>query len=166
MRRFFAPLVILALAGCGQSNPDLIPQSNADALTATADKIQTACDAADRTVARREIRNARNEINALPSKVDAGLRKNLNDWIEQIEGRISSDCKSDEDEATPTPTETETATEAPTEAPTETASPTPTETATEAPTETATEAPTEAPTDTPAPTETVPVEPTTTPEVP
>ena len=36
MRRFFAPLVILAamLAGCGQSNPELIPQSNADALTA------------------------------------------------------------------------------------------------------------------------------------
>src|SRR4051794_41813886 len=137
MRRLFAPLVILAavLAGCGQSNPKLIPQSNADALTVTADKIQAACSAEDRTVARREIRNAEREIDALPSRVDADLRKNLQDWIDQIQSRISSDCKSDE--ATPTPTDTPEETETPTA--TETA----TGTETAAPTETATAAPTD-----------------------
>ncbi len=87
MRRFFAPFVLLAvvLAGCGQSNPELIPQSNADALTATADKIQAACDAADRTVARNEVRNAEREIDALPSTVDSQLRANLQAWIDRIQ---------------------------------------------------------------------------------
>jgi len=169
MRRCFAPFVLLAAlfaAGCGQSNPELIPQSNADALTATADKIQAACDDADRTAARREIRNSQREIDALPSRVSADLRKNLQDWVSQMQDRLADDCKdASEDEPTETPTPTETATETETAAPTETA----TETATQAPTETATEAPTDtatpAPTDTPAPTE-PPAEPTTTPEAP
>ena len=105
MRRVVAPFVLLALvlAGCGQSNPELIPQSNADALTATADKIRTACDAADRTVARREIRNAQREIDALPSTVDSKLRKNLEDWVQQIRDRITADCQGDEPADTPTP---------------------------------------------------------------
>jgi predicted small lipoprotein YifL len=163
MRRLFAPLVILAavLAGCGQSNPKLIPQSNADALTATADKIQAACDAQDRTVARREIRNAEREIDALPSSVDADLRKNLQDWIDQIQSRITADCKAEEQE-TPTPSPEETETAEPTETPTATETAAPTETATEAPTDTATPAPT----DTPAPTETATAAPTTTPDTP
>jgi hypothetical protein len=165
MRRFFAPLVILAavLAGCGQSNPELIPQSNADALTATAEKIQAACDDADRTVARREIRNAKREIDALPSAVDTSLRKNLQDWIDRIESRLTTDCKSDE-EATPEPTDTpeETATETATESATATETAAPTETATAAPTDTATPEPT----DTAAPTETATAAPTTTPESP
>ena len=161
MRRLFAPLVILAalLAGCGQSNPKLIPQSNADALTATADKIQAACDAQDRTVARREIRNAQREIDALPSSVDSDLRKNLQDWVDQIQGRITADCKAEET-PTPSPEATETAT--PTETATATETATPTETPTAAPTDTATPAPT----DTPAPTETATAAPTTTPENP
>jgi hypothetical protein len=165
MRRLLAPLVILALAGCGQSNPELIPQSNADALTATADKIQAACDAADRTVARREIRNAEREIDALPSRVSADLRKNLQDWIDQIQSRISDDCQSADEEETPTPSPEETATEVPTETPTESETAAPTETPTEAPTETPTVAPTD--TATAAPTEpTTTAVPTTTPEGP
>src|SRR4051812_35463088 len=166
MRRFFAPLVLVAAvfaAGCGRSNPELIPQSNADALTATADKIQAACDGADRTVARREIRNAQREIAALPSRVSPELRKNLEDWVQQIRDRITADCQGDEEEETPTPTATETETAAPTETATETATAAPTETATEVPTQ----APTAVPTETAAPTETAPpVDPTTTPVVP
>ena len=52
-------LVVAVLAGCGQSNPDLIPQSNAQALTQTADKIQAACTDADRSEARAQIRSRR-----------------------------------------------------------------------------------------------------------
>jgi outer membrane biosynthesis protein TonB len=155
MRRFFAPLVLTAavLAGCGQSNPALIPQANADALTQTADKVQSACDADDRTAARRELRNLEQEIDALPSAVDQKLRENLQAWAAQIQKRISQDCKTEE---TPTPSPSESPTEAPTESatPTETTSPKPTETPTAAPTETPTPtntaAPTEQPTTTPA----------------
>ena len=165
MRRLLPLLVLLValVAGCGQSNPELIPQSNADALTATADKIRTACDAADRTVARREIRNAQREIDALPGRVSRKLRRNLEDWVQQIRDRITADCQGDEPADTPTPTATETETAAPTETATATETAAPTESATEAPTDT----PTAAPTDTAAPTETAPpVEPTTTPDVP
>src|SRR3954469_8037280 len=103
MRRAL-PLVVLAaalLAGCGQSNPELIPQANADTLQSTADKIQAACDDNDRSTARSEISNARREIDALPRTVDEGLKKNLEDWVEQIESRITRDCR-EEVEATPT----------------------------------------------------------------
>jgi outer membrane biosynthesis protein TonB len=151
-------LVVALLAGCGQSNPKLIPQSNADALNQTADAIQAACSQHDTSEARKQAKLAANEIAELPRTVDADLRDNLDAWIEQIRKRISDDCKAEE---TPTPSPAETATEAPTEsptqAPTETPTKAPTETPTQAPTDTPTEAPTEAPTQ--APTEA----PTTTP---
>jgi hypothetical protein len=159
MRRFFAPLAVwfAVLAGCGQSSPELIPASNADAMTQTADKIQAACDDQDRTAARRELRSLDQQIDQLPSAVDPALRDNLEAWAEQIRSRVPRDCVAEE---TPTPEATETATEAPTETPTQA----PTETPTEAPTEQPTEEPTPVPTTTAAPTETPPAEPTTTPE--
>ncbi len=133
-------LAVAALAGCGQSNPDLIPSSNAQALQQTADRIRAACTEADRSEARAQIRLAEREIDALPRRVDPKLKQNLRDWIEQIQGRIAEDCQAEE-EPTPEATETEAA---PTETPTETApDPTPTATATEPPVETATAAPTE-----------------------
>ena len=154
-----APLVLgilaIAAAGCGQSNPQLIPQSNADALNKTADAIQAACDGSDRSEARKQVRLAESEIAGLPRAVDSGLRDNLQAWVDQIQKRITSDCKS----AQESPTPTQTATEAPTESATPTSSPKPTSTPTQAPTETATQAPTEAPTQ--APTESA--APTTTP---
>jgi outer membrane biosynthesis protein TonB len=141
-------LAVAALAGCGQSNPDLIPASNAEAMLQTADRITQACSNEDRTEARAQIRLAQREIDGLPRGVDASLKQNLQDWIDQISRRITQDCRA---QATPTPTVEETPTEAPTETPTEA----PTETPTEAPTETPTAAPTEAPTEAPtaAPTE-------------
>jgi outer membrane biosynthesis protein TonB len=150
-------LVVAVLAGCGQSNPDLIPQSNAKALQATADKITDACSSEDRSEARAQIRSAQRQIDQLPRAVDAKLKKNLQAWIDRIESRIPDDCRTEAtptptEEATETPTPTETATETPTETPTETATPTPTATAT--PTATPTEAPTEAPTEPPADTAT------------
>jgi hypothetical protein len=164
MRRVL-PLVVLALAfvaGCGQSNPELIPQSNAEAMIQAADAIQTACAAEDRSEVRRQIRLAEREIEGLPSATDNALKENLQAWVKRIESRVSEDCRA---EATPTPTPTETPTETATVEPTETPTETPTEEPTETPTEAPTEAPTEEPTATVAPTET-PIAPTATPEVP
>src|SRR4051794_31185019 len=134
MRRV-APLVLGILAalaaGCGQSNPKLIPQTNADALQKTADNIQAACEEKDRSEARKQVRLAESEIAALPRAVDARLRDNLQEWVDRIQSRIGDDCK---DEATPTPTATDT----PTEAPTQTATAAPTRSATPSPTDTPT----------------------------
>src|SRR5205085_5706045 len=76
MRRIPLLVVVLALAGCGKTNPHLLPQANADALTASADRIRQACDADDRSTARDEIRNAEKEIAELPAEVSAGLKAN------------------------------------------------------------------------------------------
>ena len=93
-------LAVVFLAGCGQSNPELIPQANADTLQQTADNIQAACEADDRSEARAQIRLALREIDALPRTVDSELKQNLEAWIEQIRERIPRDCRA---EATPTP---------------------------------------------------------------
>ena len=143
-------VAVAFLAGCGQSNPELIPQANADTLNSTADNIQAACEKADRSEARAQVRLAQREIDALPRTVDPDLKENLEAWIEHINDRIARDCRAEE---TPTPTPEET------EGPTETAAPT--ETATAEPTEAPTEAPTTAPTTAPTEAPTVPPEPTT-----
>src|SRR3954470_1104927 len=143
-------LIVVSLAGCGRTNPALIPQSNADALQQTADRIAAACSSEDRSEARAQIQNAEQEIQALPRAVDDKLVANLEDWVNHIQSRIGTDCRA---EATPTPTATATETGTPPEPPTEAATATPTETAT--PTATATATPTAtataAPTDTATP---------------
>ena len=73
-------LVLAALAGCGQTNPKLIPQSNAQALQETVDKISAACSEEDRSEVRAQIRLAKRQIDQLPAKVDRRLRRNLEDW--------------------------------------------------------------------------------------
>jgi outer membrane biosynthesis protein TonB len=145
--RLLVILVVAVLAGCGQSNPKLIPKSNAQALLATADKIQAACSSEDRSEARAQIRAAERQLDQLPRAVDPKLKQNLRDWIDRIQSRITDDCR-----ATETPTPTDTATETPT--PTDTATPTDTPTPTSTPTATPTAAPTEAPTEPPADTAT------------
>ena len=152
-------LVLAALAGCGQSNPDLIPQSNAQALQDTADKIQAACTAHDRSEARTQIHSAEQQLAQLPRAVDSKLKQNLQDWINQIQSRISADCRA---EQTPTPTATETETPTETATPTETSTATPTETATA--TETATPTATATATATPSAAPTEPPAETTTPQ--
>jgi len=152
MKRLVLLALPIVLAACGQTNPHLIPQSNAQSLNAKADQIAAACAKGDRSGARQGIREARQLVESLPRSVSTKLKDNLGEWLTQINAGVG-DCQG---EATPTPTETAT------EAPTETATEAPTETATEAPTEAPTETATAAPTTTPAPTE-PPVEPTTTP---
>jgi predicted small lipoprotein YifL len=151
MRRLLPLLVLVlaGLAGCGKTNPALLPQSDADALKATADRIQAACDAHDRSMARDEIRKAEREIKDLPAKVSNRLADNLQEWVDHIQTRLSDDCRARAEStptptetATPTPTPTETATPTPTPTKTSTPTPTPTETATPTPTATATATPT------------------------
>jgi hypothetical protein len=131
-----APLLALAAAafltaGCGQSNPKLIPQANADQLTASVDEITAACSSGDAQAVRDRVSQAENLVNELPRKTDSGLRSNLREWLQHIDSRAGRDCKP---EATPTPTPTET----PSPTPSPTATPTPTVTATPTPTATAT----------------------------
>jgi outer membrane biosynthesis protein TonB len=145
-RAMLAPALVAAalLAGCGEANEALIPEDRAQALLASVDEVQTACDEHDTQAAQQGIDSLSAEVNELPRQVDNQLRRNLRQWVRQLEGRIARDCQ----EETPTPEPTETATPEPTE----TATPEPTETATPEPTETATPEPT------------VTAEPTTTPE--
>jgi hypothetical protein len=127
-------------AGCGQDNERLIPEDRATALVETVDRIQSACADEDAIEAQQQVDEARAQITELPRRVDGKLRRNMQEWLDQIERRINRDCEPEEEE-TPEPTATETA--VPTETPTatETATPTPTET----PTATETPAPTETP---------------------
>ena len=130
-------VAVIPLAGCGSDNPKLIPQSRAAALSSTVDQIAQACDAGDATKAKSAVTAANQQVSELPRRVDAKLRKNLQDWLAHIDSRIDQDCKKQQ-EKTPTPTATPSATESPTETPT----PTPTKAATPTPTDTATPAPT------------------------
>ena len=101
----------LLLTACGGSNTKLIPEDRAQELKDTVDQV-AAARRATRTArgAESALRRARNQVSELPRSVDAGLKDNLNEWLDQVASRIADDCKPAE---TPTPT-------APTETPTET----------------------------------------------
>jgi len=126
------------LTGCGSDNPKLIPSSRASALSSTVDEIKAACDDGNTVKTKAAITAANQQVSELPRRVDAKLRKNLQDWLAHIDDRVDQDCKQDEK---PSPTATVTATETATASPTETATASPTETATASPTETATATP-------------------------
>jgi outer membrane biosynthesis protein TonB len=129
----------LLLAGCGSENSALIPQHDADQLTALVSEAGDASAAGDCDRARRAVTEAERQLPALPRKTDADLKQNLRDWLDYLGGRIAKECKEPEPEQTATPEPTETATETPTPTPTETQTPTPTETATPTPTPTPTQ---------------------------
>jgi hypothetical protein len=144
MRRAFVALALAAavvVAGCGQDNSDLIPSADSQELVATVDRIESACAEGDADAAQSAAGDASALVNELPRRVDRSLKRNMNEWLDQIDSRIDRDCEPEE-----TPTPTPTVTETPT--PTVTEEPTPTPTETETPT----------PTPTPTPTETAPPE--------
>jgi septum formation inhibitor MinC len=138
-------LAVLA-AGCGSDEPELLSQSRASQLTATVEEIARACDDEEAGKARAAVVAANQQVSELPRRVDAGLRRNLREWLTHISDRVERDCEPREEEEEETPTATPERTETPTPEPTETATPEPTETATPEPTETATpEGPVEPP---------------------
>ena len=148
MRRRVVLLLALAaavpVAGCGQTNKALIPDDRASALEDVVDQIDTACQTGDVPAAKDAVNQANEQINELPASTSRRLKRNLHDWVEQIDGRLDKDCQAEEK---PTATPSETAT--PTETPTQTATPTETPTETATPTATATATATASPTATP-----------------
>jgi len=132
-----AGLGALLLAGCGSENTALIPQDDADQLTALVSAAGDAIAAGECDRARGKVADAERALVGLPRKTDRKLKANLKQWLQHLDDRIGSDCKAPEPEETSTPTATETpATPTPTPSPTETPtpSPEPTETASPEPT--------------------------------
>jgi hypothetical protein len=122
MRRRVVLLLALAAAapaaGCGATNPALIPADRASALQDVVDKIDTACQDGDAPAAQDAVNEADAQINELPASTDRRLRRNLRDWVSQIDDRLDRDCK-----AAKTPTPTPSATDTPTPTPTAKATP-------------------------------------------
>jgi hypothetical protein len=127
-----AALGALALAGCGSDNPALIPQRNADQLTALVSEAGDAAAAGECDRARQAVGEARLELSGLPRKTDKRLKANLKQWLDHLDRRIADDCKAPKPEKTATPEPTPSATETPT--PTPSPDETPEPTATPAPT--------------------------------
>ena len=136
-----ALVAALVLPGCGSSDPKLIPQDRADQLIQSVEDVASRTGDEDCDGAKEALRDARSQVAELPRQVDRRLRRNLNQWLDQIASRIDEDCKPSE-----TPTSTPSATETPTETPTATETPTETATPTETPTATETPPPDETPT--------------------
>jgi hypothetical protein len=130
-----AALGALALAGCGsEDNAALIPQDDADQLSALVGEARDAVAAGECDRARRAVGEAESELSGLPRRTDKRLKANLRDWLEHLDGRIAEDCEAPEPAQTATPEPTETPTETPTATPTPTPTETPTPTATPEPT--------------------------------
>jgi hypothetical protein len=138
-------LVAVALAGCGQENPRLLGQSDADRLSSKVDEVAQLVSDGECAEARDAVDEARQQVTELPRSTSQRLRQNLTDWLDHLDERVPRDCETKQEEptATATPSATATATEtaSPTETPTETPSPTETPTATPTPTETPTTQP-------------------------
>ena len=130
-RSLLLPVALaLALAGCGGDEAELIPQQDADLLSALVRDAGEASSAGECERARRAVAEAELQLAGLPRKTDRQLKANLKDWLEHLDERIAADCKPPKPEETPTPTPTASATPTPTPTPTETATPTPTPTPT------------------------------------
>jgi hypothetical protein len=129
-----AGLCVVALAGCGKENPKLIPQSDADRLTALVQQAGDASGVGSCDGARRAVREAEHQLAGLPRKTSKSLKANIRDWLALLDRDIRDECG--KQSATPTATPGETTTPEPTETatPSATATPTQTPSATPAPT--------------------------------
>jgi outer membrane murein-binding lipoprotein Lpp len=132
-----AALSALVLAGCGSENDALIPPEDADTLSTLVGEAGAASDAGECDAARRAVREAERQLDALPRQTSRRLKANLRDWLDYLDGKIADDCEAPPEE-TATPTATPEATGTPTPEATETPTPEPTETPTPEPTETPT----------------------------
>ena len=115
------------LAGCGSEDSALIPQDDADRLSALVAEAGDASNAGECDAAQQAVREAQQQLSGLPRKTDKELKGNLKDWLQYLDGQIADTCEAEPEEtptATPTEEPTETPTASPTETPTETATPT------------------------------------------
>jgi hypothetical protein len=125
-----AALCALALTGCGSENDALIPQQDADQLTALVSEAGDASAAGECERARQAVEEAELQLSGLPRRTSKRLKANLRDWLEHLDGQIADECEEPQPDETPTPEPTA----EPTETPTATATPQPTETPTPTPT--------------------------------
>jgi outer membrane biosynthesis protein TonB len=123
-----AALGALALTGCGSDSPALIPQEDADRLTALVGEAGDAAAAGECDTARRAVREAELQLSGLPRRTDRELKANVRDWLQYLDSRIARECEAPEPEETATPEPTASPTETPTPEPTPTETPTPTAT--------------------------------------
>jgi outer membrane biosynthesis protein TonB len=121
------------LAGCGSENAALIPQGDADRLSALVAEAGDASAAGECATAERAVREAEQQLSGLPRKTDKDLKANLSDWLDHLNRQIGDECGA-QAEQTPTPTPTPDQTETPTPTPSPTETPVPTETPTPTPT--------------------------------
>jgi len=133
----------LLLSGCGQENPHLLRQSDADRLSNTTDQVDQLVSDHDCAGARKAVADAQTQVTELPRSTAQSLRQNLSDWFAHLGDRVRSDCTEAKETPTATPSATETATETPTASPTKTPTETPTPTETATPTETPSATPTQ-----------------------
>src|SRR5687767_4787911 len=94
-----AALGALALAGCGSDDEAaLIPQDDADRLSALVGDAGDASAAGACDRARRAVGEAEAELAGLPRRTDRQLKANLRDWLEHLDGQIADECEAPEPE--------------------------------------------------------------------
>jgi predicted small lipoprotein YifL len=126
LRRTLLLLAALAaLSGCGRDNPRFIPSEEATTLTARIDEAAQAAQSGECDDARSALRDAEEQVRALSPDVAVKLKRNLREWVDELQDRLSDTCKPKKTpEPSPTPSPTEVPTEAPTVAPAPTTAPT------------------------------------------
>ena len=91
-RAVIALAAIAAVAGCGETNPRLIPADRSEALLASVDRIEEACANGDTREAAQAVSEAKLQVNELPRRVDDQLPQNLLDWLDRVDRRGGHDC--------------------------------------------------------------------------
>ena len=128
----FAALTLLAaalgvacafLVACGGNDDKLLPDRDAAALKAYADRVGQAVAASDCQAAQSDVQAAIARIGELPPEVDQGLRQNLEEGFTNLSRQAATACQ-----ATTQPTETTDTTPTETTETTETTDTTTTET--------------------------------------
>jgi hypothetical protein len=104
------------VAACGGDSSKLIPQRDAQALKRYADRVGAAVDSQDCQAAAAAVQRAQDRIAQLPSKVDSGLRTNLEQGFQNLALRAARECQAttptqpttstDTTDTTPTDTQT------------------------------------------------------------
>src|SRR5215207_9382437 len=106
--RFRSPLIAaalgaLALTGCGSENDALIPQQDADQLTALVSEAGDASAAGECDRARQAVEEAELQLSGLPRRTAKRLKANLRDWLEHLDGQIAEECEEPQPDETTTP---------------------------------------------------------------
>jgi hypothetical protein len=112
-------IAVPALAGCGKS-AGLIPKSDATVLSQKLDAIGQLLDSGDCAQLPNAISDAQQQALALPTSVDARLRRRINEGLTRLETQAPRDCAAGKTTTTATTTTATTTTATTTTVPTTT----------------------------------------------